>query len=264
MSKSAASVLVVLPTLGDRLEFLKETLESVERQRADLDLTLVVVTPLAAESARALALTYGAILVEDPKSGISAAINCGLTARNGEEYYAWVGDDDLFRDGGLALLKKQLDEDDRAVVAYGGCDYVDPDGNTLWVSAAGNLAKTVLAWGPNLIPNPAAMIRFDALEAVGGFDEELRYAMDLDVFLSLRRHGRFVALRQSVAAFRWHPASTTVANRRASSLEAERVKRKHLPTGVRVFSPLWAVPVRWASAIAASRVTARARAFDGK
>lgn len=264
MNNSAASMLVILPTLGDRLDFLKETLESVARQRADVDLNLVVVAPLAAEAARALAASYGAILVEDPKHGISAAINCGLSARNGEEYYAWVGDDDLFRDGGLALLKQQLDADPRAVVAYGGCDYVDPDGNILWVSAAGNLAKTLLPWGPNLIPNPAAIIRFDALEAVGGFDEELRYSMDLDVFLALRRHGRFIALRQTVAAFRWHPDSLTVANRRASSQEAERVKQRHLPAGLRPLAPLWHVPVRWASAIAASRVTARARKLNGE
>ena len=35
---SHGSVLVVLPTLGDRLDFLGETITSVDAQRADVDL----------------------------------------------------------------------------------------------------------------------------------------------------------------------------------------------------------------------------------
>jgi hypothetical protein len=102
------------------------------------------------------------------------------------------------------------------------------------------------------------MIRLDALERIGGFDVSLRFAMDLDAFLKLRSHGRFVYTRKPVSAFRWHPDSLTVANRRDSSLESERVKRNHLPRVLRGISPVWTYPVRWASALAASRVSSRA------
>lgn len=260
MPPSSPGILVVLPTLGDRIEFLRETLESVAAQRDSVDLTLVVVSPPTALEARALAQGYGAVLVDDPRKGISAAINCGLQARTAEKYYAWVGDDDLFRAGGLAHLQRLLEADPRAAVAYGGCDYIDGNGRTLWVSAAGSLALLLLRWGPNLIPNPAALIRFDALQEIGGFDESLRYAMDLDAFLALRKHGRFIATRDVVAAFRWHADSLTVANRMPSAREAEAVKRRHLPPALRIVAPVWELPVRWASAYAASRVSARARA----
>lgn len=262
MTETNGRILVVLPTLGERLDYLRQTLDSVDAQRDGLEITLVVVSPPGATEARALAQEYDAVFVDDPKAGISAAINRGLTARSGEEYYAWIGDDDLFRDGGLARLRAMLDADRGSVVAYGACDYVDPEGRTAWVSAAGRTATFLLPWGPDLIPNPAALIRFDDLEAIGGFDESLRYAMDLDAFLKLRRRGRFLATRSSVAAFRWHPDSLTVANRRESSRESEAVKRAHLPAGLRPFSALWDVPVRWASRVAAGRVTARARALD--
>lgn len=261
MTESLGRILVVLPTLGERLDYLRETLDSVAAQRVWVDITLVVVSPPSAIAARKLATEYGAVLVDDPKAGIGAAINCGLKARSGEEYYAWVGDDDLFRDGGLGTLRRMLDSDRRAVVAYGACDYVDPQGRIAWVSQAGRLATFLLPWGPDLIPNPAALIRFDDLEAIGGFDEVLRYAMDLDAFLKLRRRGRFLATRTPVAAFRWHPESLTVANRRESSRESEAVKRSHLPAALRPISPLWDVPVRWASRMAAERVTAKALAL---
>jgi GT2 family glycosyltransferase len=254
-------VLVVLPTLGDRLESLEETLDAVDAQRADVALTLVVIAPVGATDARAMAAARGAVVVDDPKEGISEAINRGLAARTTERYYAWIGDDDLFRPGGLATLRSILEAKHDAVLAFGGCDYIDPEGRTIMVSNAGRLATILLPWGPDLIPHPGTMVRLDALEAIGGFDRRLKYAMDLDAFLKLRAHGDFAWTRDSVSAFRWHPDSLTVANRLGSSREAESVKRRHLPAALRPISGLWHYPIRWASGYAANRVNARARAL---
>ncbi|OYX59345.1 MAG: hypothetical protein B7Y93_00355 [Micrococcales bacterium 32-70-13] len=257
-----ADVLVVLPTLGDRLETLRETLESVSIQRQDVSITLVIVSPPTANAAREMATSMGAVVVDDPKVGISAAINAGLAARTSEKYYAWVGDDDLFRPGGLNTLQSLLESRQDAVLAFGGCDYIDGDGRTLAVSNAGWLAPFLLPWGPDLIPHPGTMVRLDALEAIGGFDTGLRFAMDLDAFLKLKQHGRFVWTRTSVSAFRWHAESLTVANRLRSSQEAEAVKRRHLPAVLRPVSALWHRPIRWASAVAAGRINARAKALN--
>lgn len=252
-------VLVVLPTLGDRIDSLRETLKAVDAQRSDVALTLVVIAPRAAAEARSLAVSFGAVVFDDPKKGISTAINIGLGARSTESYYAWIGDDDLFREGGLRALKEILDSTPRAVLAFGGCDYIDAEGRTIVVSNAGWLALFLLPWGPDLIPHPGTMVRLDALEAIGGFDTELKYSMDLDAFLKLRGHGAFAYTRKSVSAFRWHPDSLTVSNRLASSRESESVKRRHLPRLLRPISGLWQRPIRWASAVAASRVSATAR-----
>ena len=258
---SAPEVLVVLPTLGDRLDTLRLSIESVNEQRADLEVTLIVVAPRQAAEARALATSLGAVVVDDPKVGISAAINCGLDTRTTEKYYAWVGDDDLIRPGGLAKLRSVIETEPGTVLAFGGCDYIDPEGRTITVSNAGRLATLLLSWGPDLIPHPGTMIKLDALQEIGGFDPSLRYAMDLDAFLKLRKYGSFAWTRTPVSAFRWHPDSLTVANRLDSSREAESVKRRHLPRAIRPISGLWHRPVRWASAFAAGRVNARARAL---
>lgn len=255
---NTSDILVILPTLGDRIDSLKETLESVTLQCDEVALTLAVVLPASATEARALAESYDAVIVDDPREGISAAINYGLAARTTEQFYAWIGDDDLFRPGGLATLKSLLDQNPDAVLSYGGCEYIDPSGKVLALSNAGRLAKFLLPWGPDLIPHPGTMIRLDALEQIGGFDVSLRFAMDLDAFLKLRSHGRFVYTRKPVSAFRWHPDSLTVANRLDSSLESESVKRRHLPRVLRPISPVWTYPIRWASALAASRINSRA------
>lgn len=250
-------VLVVLPTLGERIDTLRETLESVKVQRGQVNLRLVVVTPRAAKEARALAKTYGADIIDDPRTGISEAINRGIASRKNEEFYAWIGDDDLFRPLGLKTLQSLLDHNPEAIVAYGGCDYITDTGRIIAVSNAGRWAQILLNWGPDLIPHPGSMIRLDDLEAAGMFDPELKYAMDLDVFLKLRRRGKFVCTRESVSAFRWHPDSLTVANRKLSSAEASAIKRRHLPSFVRPLQFIWEVPINAASARAARLLNKR-------
>lgn len=252
---------MVLPTLGDRLGTLKETLESIDYQRKNASLRLVVVTPERAIEARKLAVKYGAIIVDDPGVGISEAINTGIRARNGEEFYAWMGDDDLFRPNGLQTLLQLFKDEPQAIVAYGACDYIDENGAIIARSKAGKLAQFLLPWGPDLIPHPGSMIRLDALESIGCFDTDLKYAMDLDAFLKLKKIGDFVCTTLPVSAFRWHPNSLTVASRKNSGTESEAVKARHLPSWLRPLSWLWVLPIRWASNFAAKRVSSRARAL---
>ena len=125
---SEGKVLVVLPTLGDRLAYLEETLRTIDAERARVDLTLAVVLPAGAVQARSIAEAHQAVIVEDPRRGISEAINAGIRAATNEEYYAWIGDDDLFRPGALTQLRDLLEANPDAVVSYGGCDYIDPQG----------------------------------------------------------------------------------------------------------------------------------------
>jgi hypothetical protein len=261
---SEGKVLVVLPTLGDRLTYLEQTLRTIDGERSRVDLTLVVIMPAGAVEARKVAEAHHAVVVEDPRRGIAEAINAGILAATDEEYYAWMGDDDLFRPGALSVLRGLLEANPDAVVSYGNCDYIDPEGRVIGVSKAGRAAQWLLPWGPDLIPHPGSMIRLAALREVGMFDTSLKYVLDLDVFLKLRSQGRFVCTPRSVSAFRWHPESLTVSNRAATSAEAEAVKRRHLPRPLQPLSPAWHVPVRWASSIAARAVSRRAMNLASK
>lgn len=250
---ASGRILVVLPTLGERLGTLAQTLESIDAQRDEVDLRLVVVLPTGAVEAASLAAAHGADIVDDPGLGMSEAINAGVRAADDETYYAWMGDDDLFRPHGLRRLRALFDLDPRAIVAFGACEHIGPDGQVIGRSAAGRIAPWLMTWGPNLVPHPGSMIRLDALHEVGPFDATLKYAMDLDMFLRLHRLGRFASTRQTVSAFRWHPDSLTVSNREASVAESQAVRRRHLPAWLRPVAPAWENPWRWAGAVAGSR-----------
>lgn len=253
----AARVLIVIPTLGRRLAFLDETMQSIADQSVPAD--IVLVGPSDRDDLMDLAHRYGARILADPGSQ-PAAINAGVAAAQPHhEFVNWLGDDDLLTPDSLADTTRSLDASPEAVVAYGACDYVDESGSLLWTSNAGAWAPRILGWGPDLIPQPGMLVRTWAWRAVGGLNESLRFAFDLDLLLALRNYGSFVCTQSTVSCFRWHPDSLTVSDRTASLNESRQVKRRHLSRGPRRLAWTWEKPVDLATRVAARRVNRAAQ-----
>lgn len=261
MSKKVANnarILMVVPTLGQRTDLLRKTLSSIKDQHPT-PYDIVMIFPLKNKETAALADEFGAMVVDDPGT-LSGAVNAGIAcAKPQHEYIGWIGDDDLIAPESLRVAIDALDKEPGAVVAFGYCDYIDDTGRRILTSRAGRLAPWLMTWGPNLVPCPGAVFRLSALHKAGEFDVTNKYSMDLDMFLRLRKIGKFINTKRVQASFRWHPTSTTVANREKVVRETEQVKRKYLPKSLRLFAPLWELPVRYATIFAARRVNTMAR-----
>ena len=255
MTTKQARVLIVIPTLGRRPEFLAQTIDSVTGQSVTAD--IVLVAPAGNEVARAQAERVGATLLDDPGS-LTAAINIGIaSARDHHEYVNWLGDDDLLEPGSLEATTRVLHANPSASVAFGSCRYIDESGRELWVSNAGSWAPRMLSWGPDLIPQPGMLVRASAWRSVGGLDTSYRLAFDLDLLLRLRAQGPLLATGTVVSSFRWHADSLTVDNRSTNIAESERAKRAALGPLARKCAWMWEAPVRIATRAAVKRVNRR-------
>jgi glycosyltransferase involved in cell wall biosynthesis len=255
----APEVLIVVPTLGRRADYLMEALESIRTQSVNAD--VILVAPENVPSVSEAASRFGVAVIPDPGS-LPQAINAGVaSARPHHRFVNWLGDDDLLTPGSLASTVDALTADPRRVLAYGACSYIDEQGQLLWISRAGRMAERILSWGPDLIPQPGMLVRRDAWVRVGGVDATLRFAFDLDLLLKLRREGTFVNVGSVVSSFRWHSESLTVSDRSMSLDESESVKRRYLSPTARRLSWIWEKPVRGATSLAAREVTRRARRF---
>ena len=256
-----AEVLVVVPTLGQRPDFLRETLTSIRSQERPVD--VVIVGPQSAHGLAALAQEFDMDMIPDPGS-LTTAIEAGVaTALPHHDFVTWLNDDDLLTSGSLATTHAALLEDPRSVLAYGACEYIDESGQILWTSKAGRWAQRLLSWGPDLVPQPGMLVRREAWNAAGGLDTDLRFAFDLDLLLRLKSIGHFVDVGTVVSQFRWHASSLTVGDRTTSLNESEMVKRRYLKPSARRMSWLWEKPVRGATRIAAARVSSRAQRLSG-
>lgn len=84
----------------------------------------------------------------------------------------------------------------------------------------------------NFIPHPATFIRREVFAEFGGFDENIRYAMDYDYWLRIAKKFPPLALREAFSVFRRHDGSATQANLAASLAEDLARRIHHEPGGV--------------------------------
>jgi GT2 family glycosyltransferase len=249
-------VLLIVATLGKRQGYLHETLISIRSQAVPVD--VVIVAPVDNEIVLAAANEFNCEVLPDPGS-LAKAINVGARSlKPHHEFINWLNDDDLLEPDSLTTTIAALDANPRAVVAYGACRYIDPDGRQLWISKAGPWATRILGWGPDLIPQPGMLVRTSAWQQVGGLDDSYQLAFDLDLLLKLKKFGPLIDVGQIVSSFRWHPTSLTVADREHNIAESERAKRAALSPKTRKFTWLWEPPVRVATKVAAREVQRRA------
>jgi GT2 family glycosyltransferase len=246
---------VVIPTLGDRPEYLQESILSI-RQAGTAHIS--VVRP---ERASAIDQALGGkvdSIVDDPGRGLAHAINTGINCLpTNVKYSTWLGDDDRLVAGSLLKVSMYLDEKFDAAFVFGQCQYIDASGQKLWLNKSGKWTELLMLCGPQLIPQPGSLFRRSSFEQVGGLDENLKWAFDLDLFLKLRKAGKFGFLNEPLAEFRWHEGSLSVGSRQGSVDEASKVRRRHLPQGMKQASVVWEPLLRKIILFAGTRVSKR-------
>jgi glycosyltransferase involved in cell wall biosynthesis len=206
---------------------LAETLDSVRRQRCQ-DLEHVFVDGGSSDATLAMLEAYPGPkrILRDVGGGISRAMNAGIRAASGE-IVAHLHADDYY--AGDAVLA-----DVDACFAATGADWVVGNIQTLRNGAL--LAPypqvpfsfAAFAAGRASVPHPAVFIRKALFARAGLFDETLRYAMDIDLWLRLGALARPAMLPQTLAVFRDHAGSVSSANKLSARREEFQVRRRYL------------------------------------
>jgi GT2 family glycosyltransferase len=250
---SHPSVGIVVPTLGTRPDLLKECLSSI---RAAGEAYVLVVAPESADLFEAESLGLIDFRVEDPKKGLPAAINFGIqNLPQNIEFFNWLGDDDKLIDGTLGIALEILRSDQKASYVFGGCNYIDINGRKLATNYSGNWARLLLRIGPDLIPQPGALIRRSSFEQIGGLDTRYGWAFDLEMFIQLSKIGKGRYAGRVLSEFRWHEGSLTVGARDGSSREARAIRKAHLPDLLKPFALFWEIPFHLVGKLAVKRLS---------
>ena len=241
--------------------FLRAALDSVLAQSCR-DFELIVVDGGSADGTRELLQEYAPRLawwVSEPDRGQSDAFNKGFARAQGR-YFVWLNADDVLLPGALAAAKAAL-ADGRHAWASGDFVRVTAD---LRVLACFRGPTSQPAWlrrpdAPITVCRPSSFFSAALFREVGGFGPELRYAMDIDLWLRFMARGHYPRrFAHYCWAFRMHEQSKTAdefsayVNPRAAEIRAE-VAALSARRGYRL-SP-------WARALSAARKLADGSAF---
>lgn len=205
---------------------LPQTIASVQAQRGvevehvfvdggSTDGTLEQITSMAPQ----------ALVLRNVRGGISRAMNEGIKAATGDviahlhsdDYYCdeqVLSDVAAALDGGLFWLVGRIDvlKDDRI-------QHVPANPTAL--------TRSSYTRGAVSIPHPAVFIRRQVFQQQGMFDESLRYAMDIDLWMRLLPVYQPLQLNRTLAVFREHAGSVSTANVLAAREEEFRVRQRY-------------------------------------
>ena len=222
---------VVVPTLFNRGDFLRQSLESIQNAG---DAYVLLMGPDAEKNSLAFAGLFDEYLEEPKAETLSAKLSEALSSFNESvEFITWLGDDDLLASGSLESLEKKFREDPKLSLIYGKCDYIDSNGKQIGLNRSGSWALPLASLGPFLAPQPGSLFSRQAFEKIGGLDPNLKLAFDFDLFMRLSRGGKAEFTNKILASFRWHEDSLSVGHRKTSVREASIVRTKHASPGLR-------------------------------
>jgi glycosyltransferase involved in cell wall biosynthesis len=207
-------------TLGD-------TLASVRRQGCH-DLEHIFVDGGSTDGTLDMLAAYpgNKRVLRDVGGGISRAMNRGIEAASGEFVAHLHADDYYASDDVLARVAARFAEEQVDWVF--GAIAVLKDGHLLPPYPMRRFSLRALASGRAAVPHPAVFIRKALFERVGVFDESLKYAMDIDLWLRLAQVARPATIDRPLAVFRDHSGSLSSANKVAARREEFRVRRHYL------------------------------------
>ena len=190
---------IVIPTCN-RAGTVERALRSVAAQTFN-DYEVIVVDDGSTDSTPAFLETVRdpryRVFRNDRSLGVSAARNRGVEAATGQ-WIAFLDDDDVMRPQALAMLHDRLTSCPQLDFVWGGrlVHEIDAAGRYIalrednWNGVPSTVSGSAfLNLVLHIATNSAFTIRRAVLQAVGGFDEQLRMSEDRDLFIGLAQRG---------------------------------------------------------------------------
>lgn len=215
------------------VSYLEETMKSVlEQDEADFE--YLIIDGGSTDSTLPLVKRYAASdprirWVSEPDSGISDAMNKGIRMARGT-VIAHLHSDDYYLPGTLQSVWNSFVKHPGAGWLVGRCRVVDGAGTLLYEPPIPvELTFRQLLYR-NLVPHPATFIKRSCFDEVGVFSENLRYAMDYDLFLRLSVRQSPLLLDRAVTAFRHHSGSLSSSAELSAYREEYQIRLFHIVT----------------------------------
>ena len=222
-------VSVILPVYNSE-RYLAEAIESILSQTFE-DFELWIGDDCSSDRSLAIVQTYANqdarihVLANPTNLGVSATRN-RLQAQAQGEFIAVMDADDIALPDRFSQQVSFLHDHPEVVCVGGNHALIDAEGRLLTYLALPPdneaIQQSALA-GHGSICHPCAMMRRSTLQQIGGYDESLKSALDLDLWLRLGEVGHLANLQTVVLHYRLHAHSISETRSTEQRHNARRV-----------------------------------------
>lgn len=168
-----------------------------------------------------------ATVLRDVRGGISRAMNQGVLHSTGDVFCHLHSDDYFASAETLRKVSGVFSESPSCMWVYGAIS-VDKGGQVeRSTTRILPFSHKGYAMGSISVAHPAVFMRRALFEEFGGFDETLKYAMDIDLWLRLGQRYRPEVIDEALTVFRDHPGSVSSANKLKARQEEWAVRRRY-------------------------------------
>jgi glycosyltransferase involved in cell wall biosynthesis len=204
--------------------FLAETIKSILSQEGDFSIDYIIVDGGSNDNSVAIIKHYETVLkrgewpikcfgityrwLSEKDNGQTDALMKGFRTARGE-IHAWLNSDDTYMPGALQTAAYFFRDHPETGLLYGDAHYCDSTGVIIGRYRTEEFNLDTLA-SFNFICQPSTFFRRDVFEAVGGLDESLHFAMDLDLWIRIGMRFPCRYLPRFLSKYRLHDASKTI------------------------------------------------------
>ena len=256
-SNSLIDFTLIIPTLGERIEEITQSLQSLSKSKYKCHLILVAPKTqikILEELVRLHCPDFEVVYIrEDQNSSLPRAINQGL-AEVHTNFWNWAGDDDRIVLSEIAKIVAILSADYDFSLGVGSCRYFASKSKTEIINKVSPLASRMIFWGPNLIPQPSVVFRTKIVRKLGGINPNYQLAFDQDLISRCLRTGKLLVHKPITSEYRWSNDTLTSKNRTQSLRESNQIRmqntsNKYQAIFTQVMYPIVVLSIRTADLI---------------